>query len=338
MSPWPILRCPMRFTSYLPGFRGFSSAMDGLEAADDSDFDACAVALARSGAFGSEANSCCEHNSKPVQRISRAQGRTGEERRFIRDPWVGRELYTTSGPITTAIALLRPVKVLSHLGEVPGFEARAFFRRIIGSACWKDGKSKARRSICSPQRQAPQSPARSSSGRVWSTGKSKARFCSYQGTPSRGSGETRLRSLRVGADAPSAQPGEARLQSVAYQRCRLGRKIDRDDDCWPIWEPSCLEASCRRACARPPKTRASPPPQAKNGLDGDPGVWAYVCASRLAVRATMKLAARQRLPGGYASSPAGHGWHRRVDKAEYEVEWEFRQPRAGIPGSPRACC
>ena len=150
MSPWPILRCPMRFTSYLPGFRGFSSAMDGLEAADDSDFAACAVALARSGAFGSEANRCCEHNSKPVQRISRAQGRTGEERRFIRDPWVGRELYTTSGPITTAIALLRPVKVLSHLGEVPGFEADAFFRGIIGSACWKDGKSKARRSICSP--------------------------------------------------------------------------------------------------------------------------------------------------------------------------------------------
>jgi len=179
----------MRFTSYLPGFRGFSSAMDGLEATDDSDFDACAVALARSGAFGSEANRCCEHNSKPVQRISRAQARTGEERRFIRDPWVGRELYTTSGPITTAIALLRAVKVLSHLGEVPGPEARAFFRRIIGSACWKDGKSKARRSICSPQRQAPQSPARSSSGRVWSTGKSKARFCSYQGTPARAWGK-----------------------------------------------------------------------------------------------------------------------------------------------------
>jgi len=25
------------------------------------------------------------------------------------------------------------------------------------------------------------------------------------------------------------------------------------------------------------QTRASPPHQAKNGLDGDPGVWAYVC-------------------------------------------------------------
>src|SRR5579864_1338371 len=217
LSPWPILRCPMRFTSYLPGFRGFSSAMDGLEAADDSDFAACAVALARSGAFGSEANRCCEHNSKPVQRISRAQGRTGEERRFIRDPWVGRELYTTSGPITTAIALLRPVKVLSHLGEVPGFEARAFFRRIIGSGCWKDGKSKARRSICSPQRQAPQSPARSSSGRCGARGSPKLALA-VSGHAFRGSG---IGSLRVGADAPSAQPSEARLQSVAHQRCRL---------------------------------------------------------------------------------------------------------------------
>jgi hypothetical protein len=25
------------------------------------------------------------------------------------------------------------------------------------------------------------------------------------------------------------------------------------------------------------QTRASPPHQAKNGLDGDPGVWDYVC-------------------------------------------------------------
>src|SRR4029077_1092509 len=220
LSPWPILRCPMRFTSYLPGFRGFSSAMDGLEAAEDSDFAACAVALARSGAFGSEANRCCEHNSKPVQRISRAQGRTGEERRFIRDPWVGRELYTTSGPITTAIALLRPVKVLSHLGEVPGFEARTFFGRIIGSACWKDGKSKARRSICSPQRQAPQSPARSSSGRCGARGSPKLAFSRIRARL-HGLGETRLGLLRVGADAPSAQPSEARLQSVAHQRCRL---------------------------------------------------------------------------------------------------------------------
>src|SRR5579864_2003754 len=174
LSPWPILRCPMRFTSYLPGFRGFSSAMDGLEAADDSDFEACAVALTRSGAFGSEANRCCEHNSKPVQTISRTQGRMGEERSFIRDPWVGRELYTSSGSITTAIALLRPVKVLSHLGEVLGFKQGALGGAIVGSACWKDGKSKARRSIYSPQRQAPQSPARSSSGRMWSTRKSKA--------------------------------------------------------------------------------------------------------------------------------------------------------------------
>src|ERR1700746_3420498 len=238
LCPWQTLRFPMRFTSYLPGFRGFSSAMDGLEAADCSDFCACAVALARSGVFGSEANTCCEHNSKPVQTISRAQGRTGEERRFIRDPWVGRELYTTSGPITTAIALLRPVKVLSHLGEVPGFEARTFFGRIIGSACWKDGKSKARRSICSPQRQAPQSPARSSSGRVWSTGKSKGSPLFVSGHAFTGSGKTRLRSLRVGADAPSAQPSEARLQSVAYQLRRIRRKTDRNDDSLPIWEPA----------------------------------------------------------------------------------------------------
>src|ERR1700745_761792 len=73
-----------------------------------------------------------------------------------------------------------------------------------------------------------------------------------------GSGKTRLRSLRVGADATSAQPSEARLQSVAHQLCRIGRKTDRNDDCLPIWEPAGFEASCRRPCARPPRRASGP--------------------------------------------------------------------------------
>src|SRR5579864_8760947 len=36
-----------------------------------------------------------------------------------------------------------------------------------------------------------------------------------------------------------------------------------------------------RSCALQNVTRASPPHQAKNGLDGDPGVWAYVCIAKL---------------------------------------------------------
>src|ERR1700751_4987034 len=31
------------------------------------------------------------------------------------------------------------------------------------------------------------------------------------------------------------------------------------------------------------QTRASPPHQAKSGLDGDPGVWAYVCIFKLQI-------------------------------------------------------
>jgi len=50
-----------------------------------------------------------------------------------------------------------------------------------------------------------------------------------------------------------------------------------------------IEGSRRRLSrGKPPpgwrpaaQTRASPPHQAKNGLDGDPGVWAYVCVAKL---------------------------------------------------------
>ena len=117
--------------------------------------------------------------------------------------------------------------------------------------------------------------------------------------------KTRLRSLRVGADAPSAQPSEARLLSVVHSGVAFGR-TDRNDDCLPTW--SRLARSKLPPGLRPAaQTRTSPSPQAKNGLEGDPGVWAHVSASPLAVRATIKPAARQRLPGGYASNPSGHG-------------------------------
>ena len=58
-------------------------------------------------------------------------------------------------------------------------------------------------------------------------------------------------SFCVGADAPSAQPSAARLQELS--------RIQP-----PGWRPA-------------DQTRAPPPHQAKSRLDGDPGVWAYVC-------------------------------------------------------------
>jgi hypothetical protein len=42
------------------------------------------------------------------------------------------------------------------------------------------------------------------------------------------------------------------------------------------------------------QTRASPPHQAKNGLDGDPGIWAYVCIAKLLRDSEMRGVCRQR--------------------------------------------
>ena len=44
----------------------------------------------------------------------------------------------------------------------------------------------------------------------------------------------------------------------------------------------------------PAQTRASPPHQAKNGLDGDPGVWAYACIAKLLRDSEMRGVCRQR--------------------------------------------
>jgi len=42
------------------------------------------------------------------------------------------------------------------------------------------------------------------------------------------------------------------------------------------------------------QTRASPPHQAKSGLDGDPGVWAYACIAKLLRDSEMRGVCRQR--------------------------------------------
>jgi len=47
-----------------------------------------------------------------------------------------------------------------------------------------------------------------------------------------------------------------------------------------------LEAGCPPGWRPGAQTRASQPHQAKDGLDGDPGVWAYVCFAYLFARAT----------------------------------------------------
>src|SRR5579864_1623315 len=56
------------------------------------------------------------------------------------------------------------------------------------------------------------------------------------------------------------------------------RRGERDYERLPIW----LSRSNLPAGLAPgAQTRASPPHQAKNGLDGDPGVWGYVCIATL---------------------------------------------------------
>src|SRR4029077_9051704 len=72
------------------------------------------------------------------------------------------------------------------------------------------------------------------------------------------------------------------LGVIAHQWCRLGRKTDRNYDYLPIG--SRLSRSKLAPGWRPAApTRASPPLQAKNGLDGDPGVRAYVCVREIAL-------------------------------------------------------
>ena len=54
------------------------------------------------------------------------------------------------------------------------------------------------------------------------------------------------------------------------------RRGKREYEWLPIWA-GCLEATYLPGWRPAAQTRASPPHQAKNGLDGDPGVSAYVC-------------------------------------------------------------
>jgi hypothetical protein len=80
-------------------------------------------------------------------------------------------------------------------------------------------------------------------------------------------------------------PSRAKLgfRSYRHQRCRIGRKTDKNYDYLPIG--SGLSRSKLPPGWRPAaQTRASPPHQAKSGLDGDPGVWAYVGADASSAR------------------------------------------------------